>query len=105
MTNQPLYLGRVEIVIPESTRGPFVQIQPLCRAVSDEQEPNLLVWSQVDDVRQEFPSQGYVTWFEPPRKAVKGTVWQFGIERQRSFEADKLRRDAYKTYSIPTEPW
>lgn len=99
MSERRLYLGRVEWVSTGDRRGPIAQLRPLYEAAA-----NLLSWCRsltLEDALREFPNRGLVTWFNPPAAAIEGSVWQFRIEEQRSFNPGNPYHDAYKTMSTP----
>jgi chaperonin cofactor prefoldin len=99
MTDRRLYLGRVERVVPNDPHGPIAQLRPFYEAA-----PNSLSWQRplsADDARQEFPNRGLVTWFGRPDTAREGTVWQFRVEEQRTFDRAKPHHDAFKVAAAP----
>ncbi len=53
-------------------------------------------WRRIQDVKQEFPNRGYVTWVKAPPEAENDTVWLFEYSEHDHFEPDHPRHDRYR---------
>ena len=97
MIEEYFYLGQVKR--PEVRDSiSLVLVQPLY-----EEDMETYSWRRLehDEIRQKFPNQGLVAWLNPPSEAAVGTVWQFKVTAQRSFDPRKIYHNAYRFASSP----
>jgi hypothetical protein len=90
MRDRRLILGIVRKVV--RTRS-IAQLQPLFEAA-----PDLSCWSREyshDEVIEEFPNRGLVSWLGARQSLDEGSLWQFRIEDQQ-FEDDNPQHDAFR---------
>ena len=57
-----------------------------------------------DQLYEEFPNRGYVSWLTPPPAAVPGTLWEFKVTEQ-PFDSTKSNHDRFKVLSSPVMPY
>jgi hypothetical protein len=92
MSSQSLFLG---VVVWRGSRSglPAASVLPLCRATEAR-----LAWETpfTDVIRvASFPNNGHVSWITPLPAATKGTVWQFELWEQRTYEASNPKHDRF----------
>ena len=93
MRERRLILGIVRKVVRVRSIG---MMQPLFEAA-----PDLSSWSREydkEEVMEEFPNRGLVSWLAVRPSVEEGTVWQFGIEEQ-DFNADNPQHDEFRVAS------
>ena len=85
-----LYLGVITFV---GQRGPLpvASLRPLFIADEGEREWELELSEEAR--RQQFPNVGYVSWLHPVPEAVEGSLWEFRVRDQPSYQAHDLRHD------------
>lgn len=100
MTERRLYLGAVEWTSVDGEHS-IARLRP---SYLYEEGHEMLGWYSLtsDEVRQQFPNRGLVSWFGPPKEAMKGSVWQFRVEEQ-NFDRDNQRHDAFKALPTPLQ--
>lgn len=106
MIEHKLFLGIVERSLmqkddhsPGNQHANRVQMRPLYCATDD-----LLAWQPIENVREEFPHNGFVTWFSPSTLVREGSLWQFHIKESFSFKIDNPRHDQY-CIAETVRPW
>src|SRR6266487_3911373 len=100
MNNLRQYLGCVEWIVADGERTPFARLSP--QYVYDEKH-GIVAWYRLtpEEVKQQFPNRGLISWYVPPREATKGSVWQFSVEEQ-DYDPGNPRHDAFKAVPIPS---
>lgn len=53
-------------------------------------------WQPIQEVTQEFPNRGCVTWVKAPPEAQNGTVWLFEYSEHENFDSSNPRLDRYR---------
>jgi|HubBroStandDraft_2_1064218.scaffolds.fasta_scaffold00775_6 hypothetical protein len=90
MRDRRLILGIVRKVVRSRS---IAQLQPLFEAAAD-----LSSWSREyshEEVIEEFPNRGLVSWLGARQSLDEGSLWQFRIEDQQ-FEDDNPQHDAFR---------
>lgn len=90
MRNRRLILGIVRKVVRSRS---IAQLQPLFEAAPDHSS-----WSREysrEEVIEEFPNRGIVSWLSVRPNLDEGSLWQFPVEDQ-EFEDDNPQHDAFR---------
>jgi hypothetical protein len=100
MNKSDLYLGYIKGRKVTQSGIDIGEIRPIYRATPG------AVWKIIPegDRNEEFPNRGSVTWFHAPDEATSGSVWQFRVEPQPTFEADNLWHDEFRVSGLPIRP-
>jgi hypothetical protein len=79
----------------------FGQLRPLCTV-----NPNSLSVEMIatQDLMEEFPNKGCISWVGIPLTALPGSLWEIRISEQ-PFEADNPMHDRYKVAQNPLVPY
>lgn len=87
-----MYLGQVLKKMGLKAHTVLLHIKPLYIENTETGD-----WDRLssDEVSDEFPNRGIVTWFNYPADTVEGSIWQFYILEQR-YDPENEWHDAYK---------
>lgn len=71
-------------------RASYALLRPLYKTSPDGSE-----LQAIENVAEEFPNRGFVTWYNPPQELQTGSLWQFRIEESFTYETTNPEHDQF----------